>query len=67
MKGLIMAKKQKSKFNSKNVKINEEELSITKIGEMDTVNQSSTFVLILFGLIKAPSIYSIFNKSVVML
>ena len=51
MKGLIMAKKQKSKFNSKNVKINEEELSITKIGEMDTINQSSTFVLILFGLI----------------
>lgn len=46
-----MAKQKKSKFNAKNVKINEEELSITKIGEMDTVNQSSTFVLILFGLI----------------
>lgn len=44
-----MAKKKK--FNSKNVKINEEELSITKIGELETSEQSPLFVLILFGVI----------------
>lgn len=44
-----MAKKEK--FNSKNVKINKEELSITKIGELETAEQSPLFVLILFGVI----------------
>lgn len=51
MKGYIMAKKEK--FNSKNVKINEEELSVTKIGELETVEQSPIFTLILFGVILA--------------
>ncbi len=44
----MMPKKEKSKFNSKNVQIKEEELSITKIGEMNTENQSSIVMLILF-------------------
>lgn len=44
-----MAKKEK--FNSKNIKINEEELSITKIGELETSEQSPMFILILFGVI----------------
>lgn len=44
-----MAKKEK--FNSKKVTISEEELSITKIGELETTEQSPLFVLILFGFI----------------
>lgn len=44
-----MAKKEK--FNSKKVTISEEELSITKIGELETTEQSPLFVLILFGVI----------------
>ncbi len=44
-----MAKKEK--FNSKNVKINEEELSITKIGELSDTEQSSALIFILFGVI----------------
>lgn len=46
-----MTQKKQEKFNSKDVKVNREELSITKIGEINTVEQSSTFVLILFGCI----------------
>lgn len=44
-----MAQKKQEKFSSKNVKVNSEELSITKIGEITTTEQSSIFVLILFG------------------
>ncbi len=44
-----MAKKKK--FDSKNIKINEEDLSITKIGEMDTSSQSTVFIFFLFILI----------------
>lgn len=48
-----MAKNKKEKLNYKNVKVNQEELSITKIGEITTNEQSPTFVLILFGLLLA--------------
>lgn len=46
-----MAKTNKEKFNYKNVKINEEELSITKIGEMKTIEQNPIFIVILFGIL----------------
>ncbi len=42
---------KKESFNYDNIKINEEELSITKIGEIVDEEQSNTFVLVLFGLI----------------
>ena len=39
-------------FNYENIKINEEELSITKIGEITTKEEeSSIFILLLFGII----------------
>lgn len=48
-----MAKNKKEKFNYKNVKINEEELSITKIGEMENAEQSPFLIFLLFGIILA--------------
>lgn len=44
-----MAKNKKEKFDAKNIKIKEEDLSITKIGELESAEQSSVFILILFG------------------
>ena len=46
-----MAKNKKENLNYKKLRVNQEELSITKIGEITTNEQSPTFVLILFGLI----------------
>ncbi len=43
-----MAKKKK--FDNKNIVINEEELSITKIDEINTLNRSPFFVIIFFGI-----------------
>lgn len=43
-----MAKNKKQAFDSKNVKINEEELSITKIGELETAEQSPWMVIGIF-------------------
>ncbi len=48
-----MAKEKKDKINYKNLKVNQEELSITKIGEISSVNQSPVFILVLFGLLLA--------------
>lgn len=48
-----MAKQKKEKFKAKNIKINEEELSITKIGELETAEQSPLFILVLFGILLA--------------
>lgn len=48
-----MAKNKKEKFNYKNIKINEEELSITKIGEMENAEQSTFLIFLLFGVILA--------------
>lgn len=46
-----MRRNTKEKFNAKNVKIKTEDLSITKIGELTTSEQSPIFILILFGMI----------------
>lgn len=48
-----MAKEKKEKMNYKNLKVNEEELSVTKIGELATASQSPIFLFVLFGLIFA--------------
>ena len=39
-----MAKKKRAKFDSKNIKINQEELSITKIGELTTAEDRKSVV-----------------------
>lgn len=44
-----MAKKKK--FDYKNVKVNEEELSITKIGEMPNEDKSPIFIFLVFGIL----------------
>jgi hypothetical protein len=41
---------KKNKFSYKNLKVNEEELSITKIGEMPNSEKSPIFLLIIFGI-----------------
>lgn len=46
-----MAKQKKAKFDSKNVSINPEELSITKIGELTTAEQNPLFIFILVGIL----------------
>ncbi len=46
-----MAKKKRAKFDSKNIKINQEELSITKIGELTTAEQNPLFIFILVGIL----------------
>ena len=43
-----MEKPKKQKFDTKNIKINEEELSITKIGDMTTAEQSPFLVIGIF-------------------
>lgn len=43
-----MAKKKKQNFDGKKIKINEEELSITKIGEMTTAEQSPFLIIGIF-------------------
>jgi hypothetical protein len=48
MKGLIMSKK--NKFDYKNLKINEENLAITKIGEMPNEEKNPLFLLLVFGI-----------------
>ncbi len=48
-----MAKKKQKKENFKNIKINVEELSITKIGKLETAEQSSLFLFFLFGILFA--------------
>lgn len=60
-----MAKKEK--FSYKNLKVNEEELSITKIGEMPNENKSPAFLLVIFGILIVfvfflPDVVSYFNK-----
>lgn len=57
-----MAKKKKGKFNSKNVIINEEDLAITKIGELETAEQSP---LLIFGLFGALLLFIFFLPTVV--
>ncbi len=57
----------KKKFNYKDVKINEEELSITKIGEIATENKSSIFMFLIFGILIVfvfflPTITDYFDK-----
>ena len=42
---------KKKKFSYKNLKVNEEELSITKIGEMPNENKSPIFLVFVFGLL----------------
>ena len=49
MKGFFMAKKKK--FSYKDLKVNEEELSITKIGEMPNENKSPAFLFLIFGIL----------------
>lgn len=44
-----MAKKKK--FSYKNLKVNEEELAITKIGEMPNANKSPIFIFFVFGIL----------------
>ena len=51
MKGFSMAKKKK--FSYKNLVINEEDLAITKIGEMPNINKSPIFLFIVFGILIA--------------
>ena len=46
-----MAKEKKDKINYKNLKVNQEELSITKIGQLSTADQSPIFIIVLFGFI----------------
>ncbi len=41
---------RKKKFNYKNLKINEEELAVTKIGEMPNENKNPIFLLLVFGI-----------------
>jgi hypothetical protein len=48
MKGLVMSKK--NKIDYKNLKINEENLAITKIGDMPSEEKSPIFLLIVFGI-----------------
>ncbi len=62
-----MPKNKKEKFDSKNVIINKEELSITKIGEMTTSEQNPIFIFFLFGVLLVfifflPTIVNYFNK-----
>lgn len=62
-----MAKNKKNIFDSKNVKINEEELSITKIGEITTSEQNPIFTILLFVILLGfifvlPTIVNFFNK-----
>ena len=44
-----MAKRKK--FSYKNLKINQEELAVTKIGEMPNINKSPLFLLVIFGIL----------------
>ncbi len=46
-----MAKEKHKKFDEKHVKINKEDLTITKIGEMTNAEQSSLFVVAFFGIL----------------
>lgn len=46
-----MAKNKKNKFNYTNLKINDEELSITKIGEIAPENQNPIFIFIIVGIL----------------
>lgn len=60
-----MAKKKK--FSYKNLVVNEEELSITKIGEMPNANKSPIFLFLVFGLLFAfvfflPDVVSYFGE-----
>ncbi len=42
---------KKPKFSYKNLKVNKEDLSITKIGEISTENKSPIFIILLFGIL----------------
>lgn len=46
-----MAKNKKNKFNYTNLKINDEELSITKIGEIVPENQNPIFIFVIVGIL----------------
>lgn len=46
-----MTNKKREKFNDKNIKINEQELSITKIGEIESANQNPLFIIVIFGIV----------------
>lgn len=44
---------RKKKFSYKNLVVNEEDLAITKIGEMPNANKSSIFIFVVFGILIA--------------
>ena len=46
-----MSKNKKNKFNYTNLKINDEELSITKIGEIAPENQNPIFIFVIVGIL----------------
>lgn len=46
-----MSKNKKGKFNSKNIVINQEDLAITKIGELEATQQNPFFIFLLFGIL----------------
>lgn len=61
-----MAKKRE-KFDSKKVRVNEEELAITKIGELITAEQNPFFIFLVFGCLLLfifflPTLVHYFNK-----
>jgi len=62
-----MKKQRKPKFDNKNVKINREDLSITKIDEIDSTEQNpifvvGIFVVLLIFILFLPSIVNLINK-----
>ena len=62
-----MAKKKKETFDTKKVIINQEELAITKIGEIKEAEQNPLFVLLIFACLLAfifflPTLVNFFNK-----
>lgn len=59
--------KKRTKFDSKKVRVNEEELAITKIGELTMAEQNPLFIFLVFGslllfIFFLPTLVNYFNK-----